>query len=243
MEPAAPQPGWIVVLDGKALDLIYWERALKPPFDPHFHQIQNDSSSVWGLRSSSFDELQTAEEVMARAIALVGMLNGALRTQNQTEPLIFGGVGRIDEKGKLHQTQFAKGQACVRSMITVTSEVINAIGNPFPPSPSVPSLTQKWTKAAQVNDDIADMLTFGGRADNWFDIYKAMEMAKIIAGTQKNLETMLGGSHNAVENMRRTANFYRHARSTSLPPVPTSLHDAMTLLPFVIRTVLNAVVP
>src|SRR5215213_10785207 len=57
MEPTS-QPGWVAVLDGEPFDLTYWERALQPPFDPHFHQIQNGSGSVWGLHSSSFDGLQ-----------------------------------------------------------------------------------------------------------------------------------------------------------------------------------------
>ncbi len=87
------------------------------------------------------------------------------------------------------------------------------------------------------------MLAFAGRADNWFDIYKAVELAKKLAGDTNKLRTLLGSSAKECENMWRTANSHRHARDTQKPEVLTTLADAKPLLAFIVRSVLNSLFP
>jgi hypothetical protein len=48
-------------------------------------------------------------------------------------------------------------------------------GNPLPPPTPQPSETQRWLSIAAEDALLADALTFFGRSDDWFDIYKALE--------------------------------------------------------------------
>ena len=250
----APTPGWIVQLTGDDLDLSYWERSLKPPFDPSCGRIPRDGGFVWALRSRSFDQMETANEVRTRALTLIAQVNGALGVQGDADPLNFQAVGRIDNEGQISFTVFAGLNERVRAVdtataevqegrdtITATAEVRNANGNLVPPSPPEPSAAQKWIKAAEENDGIADMLVFAGRADNWFDIYKAIELAERLSGGEHKLPKLLGDSRAECQNMRKTANFYRHAR-THRPKVLTNLTEAKPLLSFIVRTVLARLV-
>jgi len=234
-----PTPGWIVQLTGHDFDLSYWERSLKLPFDPWCERILRDGRFVFALRSHTFDDAQSADEVRERAIPLIEQLNGALRVLEGAEPLTFQGVGRIDDQGGFHVTVFAgTGNIQLRgAMVTATGEVRDAKGNLIPPPPPSPSAAQRWAEAAEKDDDIADMLVFAGRADNWFDIYKAIELAERLSGGQHELPKLLGDATAECKNIRETANYYRHAR-TYRPETLTNLTQAKPLLSFIVRTVL-----
>jgi hypothetical protein len=227
-------------VQGHSFDLAYWEQSLKPPSDPLCERIPRGDSTVWALRSAMFDQLQSAEEVRAQAIILIARLNGALRALCGAEPLALQGVARIDSGGNFHYTVFAEGHARGRAMMTATAEVHDAKGNLIQPPPPTPSQAQRWIQAADQNNDVADMLVFAGRANNWFDIYKALELAQSLAGGRpgRKLNALLGGASDEFERMWRTANMHRHARSKDAPTIPMALADAMSLLPFVIRTLL-----
>jgi hypothetical protein len=234
---------WIVQLTGHEFDFSYWERCLRPPFDPCCQRIPRDGTFVWALRSRSFDHLQNAGEVRERAIPLIQQLNGALGVEVNAEPLNFYGVGRIDDQGGFHLTVFAEAHSRARANAIATAEVRDAKGNLIPPLPPEASSTQRWIKAAENNDDIADMLVFAGRADNWFDIYKTVELAQRLAGDRNKLRVLLGKSANECERMWRTANSYRHARDNNRPDILTTLSEARPLLSLIVRTIINLRVP
>ena len=168
------EPEWMAVLDGDPIDLACWERALSAPHDPRCEHLPFNDGFIWTLRDDRFNASMTADEIKSDAITLIDQLNGALSTTDHAEPLKFRGVGRIGEDGKINIHIYAEVHACARSSVTATAESRDANGNLVPPLPSKPSLPQKWIKAAEENDDIADLLVFAGRADNWFDIYKTI---------------------------------------------------------------------
>ena len=58
---------------------------------PICERIPHGDSTVWGLRSTAFDQLQSVEEVRAQAIIMIARLNGALRAQCGAEPLTLQG--------------------------------------------------------------------------------------------------------------------------------------------------------
>ena len=238
-------PGWIAQVQGHSFDLAHWEQSLKPPFDPVCERTPHGDSTVWGLRSKTFDQLQSAEEIRDEAIVLIAWLNGALSAQCGAEPLTLQGVARIDNWGNFHFFVFAEADARARSMMTATTEVRDAHGNLIPPPPPAPSQAQRWVQVAEHCNDVADMLIFAGRANNWFDIYKALELAQLLAGGRpgRKLNALLGGASDEFERMWRTANMHRHARSNDAPATPMALADAMSLLPSVIRTLLAHLVP
>jgi len=237
--------GWIAQVQGHGFDLAYWEQSLRPPFDPVCERIPHGDSTVWGLRSSAFDQLQSAEEVRAQAIMMIARLNGALRAQCGAEPLTLQGVARIDDSGNFHFSVFSEARARARSMVTGTSAAHDADGNLVPPPLPEPSQAQKWIQVAEQNDGIGDMLIFAGRSEDWFDIYKALELAQSLAGGRpgRKLHALLGGDGDEFERMWRTANMHRHARCKDPPTIPMTLAEAMSLLPFVIRSLLTHLVP
>lgn len=245
MSIVTPRPGWIAQVQGHSFDLAYWEQSLKPPFDPVCECLPHGDGTVWALRSTTFDQLQSADEVRAQAIILIAWLNGALRAQCDAEPLTLEGVARIDNSGNFHFTAFLEGHARARSMVTGTLQTRDTDGNLVPPPPPAPSQTQRWVPVAEQNNDVGDMLIFTGRADNWFDVYKALELAQSLAGGRpgRKLNVLLGSASDEFERMWRTANMHRHARSKDPPAIPMTLAEAMSLLPFVIRTLLADLVP
>ena len=234
MNTPLPCPGWIAQLQGDSFDLADWEQYLKPPFDPVCERIPHGDSAIRGLRSSLFDSLQSPEEVRAQAAILVGRLNGAMRAHCGAEPLTLEGVARIDESGNFHFFRFMEGKARGRSRVVAIAEVRDSDGNLVPPPPPAPSEVQKWIQAAERNDDIADMLVFAGRADDWFDLYKAEELSARLSDAPRSNQAKL---------IRRTANLYRHARPNDPPPVPVPLAEAMTSLSQIIRTLLARLAP
>jgi hypothetical protein len=117
----------------------------------------------------------------------------------------------------------------------------------YPLPPPQPSSSQRWVKAAEGNDDVADMLVFAGRWDSWFDVYKALELAKRLAGVQKTrggnkdaLKKLIGTpAYNRFDHVWQTANTFRHARYTNAPAVPATPAEAREVLATVIRAVLK----
>ena len=231
-----PAPGWLVLLAGHDFDLRLWERSLKPPYDPCCEWIRNGENLMFSIRSRLFVLAQSAEEVRERAIPLIAWLYGALAVVAGAEPLNFHSVLRIDDQGGLSFSVFMEDDIKVRDAIEI-AEVRDAHGNLIQPPPSEPSAAQKWVEAAEQDDDIADMLIFAGRADNWFDIYKAIELAERLSGGQHELRVLLGDTRAKFKDIRETANFYRHAR-THRPAVLADLADAKPLLSVIVRTVL-----
>jgi hypothetical protein len=230
-------PGWFIQLTGHEFDFLYWERALSPPFDPWCERIPRSESCVWALRSRSFENLQNAAEVRERAIPLIQRLNGALGVEVSAEALTLNSVGRIDDQGGIQFAVFAEVHLRGRTM--ATAEGRDAKGNVIPPPLPNASVVQKWIAAAEEHEDIADLLVFAGRADNWFDIYKTLELAETLAGGQPKLRTLLGDARDEYERMRRTANCYRHASYSSPPKVLTTLTEARPLLSVIVRAVLD----
>jgi hypothetical protein len=240
---AKPAPGWVAQLGPAGADFGDWERNLKPPFDPHVERIPMNGEVMWVLRSSLFDGLADAVEVSGRAIPLIDQLNGALTVHGADQPLSLRGVGMFGENGSFSATVLAEAniRAVAAATVLVTAEVRNAAGDLVPPAPPQVSDVQRWAKAAEDNDDIADLLRYSGRTGDWVEIYKAIEMAETLVGGEHQLSLLLGQPARACKNMKGTANFYRHARSSYKPD--TTLDEAKPLLSFIVRTVLGKLLP
>jgi hypothetical protein len=242
-----PSPGWIGKLSGHEFDLADWQLVLKAPFDPTCERISHTESVIWVLRSRSFDNLQTPDEVRLRALALIERLNGALQVECRGEPLVFDGVGRIDEAGQIQLFQFAEAHIRGRSRLSAVGQVLNPNGNIVPPPSPDPSQAQRWLEAAESDDEIADMLTFAGRSDNWFDIYKALELAKRLAGDENGpgnnkyaMKALLGTeAYKKFDHVWQTANTTRHARYANEPGVLATLNEAKAILSHVVKAVLD----
>ena len=229
--------GWYVQLMGNKSDLEDWVYALNEPFDPV--AIQEADGTVL-LRSDEFEGAETADEVREKGLALVARMNGAIAIMHAARPVTLGAIIRISEGGKRQANVFAEMAAFElgRSKVRAVAVVLGRDGKPKPPPPPEPSAAQGWNALAARNDDSADLLEQLGKADGWYEIYKALEIAEHMAGGKHKLGKLIGGSRARYERMRQTANFYRHARAPR-PDVLTPLGEAKPLLHFIVRTVLN----
>jgi hypothetical protein len=232
-----PAPGWVVRLDIPEASRAGWEHQLQPPFEPYIERIGEGDAAARVLRSELFDGRSDAEEVWGRALPLVEQLNGAQRISQEMQPVQCNGVGRVDSDGKLSIIQFATAQFKGNAIALAFAEQRDAQGNLII-SPPRSSEMQRWVQAAQVNDDIADLLGYLASADNWYDVYKAFEVVEAMVDhpRQHNLRQLLGPDAKRYDVAHESANFYRHARKKR-PPNLISLEEARSRLVHVVRTI------
>lgn len=240
-DPIAPAPGWYVVLSGQGPDLSEWRYELVPPFDPHALKLSETETALW---SGDLQDAKDASEVRERASTILRLLNGALRLSVNSETVGIASVVLIDESGKRSTHLFVE-PGTVRMRAFALRPVIvayDADGTVIPPPPPKPSLAQQWSALGRNDDIVADMLDHYGRADNWFDIYKTIELAEALFGGEHKLKKILG--HRAIDakRLKQSANYYRHARQAQ-PKEPLSLPKASLLLGEVMRLVLDAKAP
>jgi hypothetical protein len=231
--PPVPS-GWYAILTGHQFDLSDWASALKAPFDPVAIWLKPD---ILGLQSSEFARAEDASDVRGRARALVERLNGAMSLWNRARPVQTDSVVRVDENGRQHHTMFAEpGSFELRSHARAVGLTIGVDGKPIeaPPQPSMP---QELIALGFEDEIVADMLSHLGRADNWYDIYKTVELAEALVGGKHKLERLLKAALPKFPTMRATANYHRHARAY-LPPELTSLKDAKVILRQAVNTAL-----
>jgi hypothetical protein len=185
-----PKVGWGAVIRGEPTDLAAWAHVLKA-FDPWVETHGTETV----LRSISLDELESADEVRARAIGYIDRLNGAMAVTQHSRPVRFGSVIRFTPDGGLQRTAFpgtVKFEA--RGSVLADSIQIGPGGQPVPPPPPMPSDVQDWFKLADGDDRLADALVYFGRATervdmstDWFDIYKALECLILKFGGDRDL--------------------------------------------------------
>jgi hypothetical protein len=234
---AMPAAGWVARLNIPEASRAAWERQLQPPFEPYIERIGRGDAATWVLRSELFNYASDAEEVRGRALPLIDQLNGAQHIFQEMQPVQFHGVGHVEADGTLSITLFAETHFNANGMFVAVVEQRDAQGNLIV-SPPQASETQRWVQAAQANDIVADLLSYLASSDNWYDVYKALEVIEAMAGhpRQHNLKQLLGRDARAYEVARESANFYRHARKKR-PNDLISLKEARSTLMHVVRTV------
>jgi len=221
---------WAVELVGDAADLAYAKHALDPRFDPHVEAVNERPA----LRSKSFDHLTAASDVRDAAQAIVAVLSGAIGLAMGGEPVRCGPVYRAWEDGRIDANVSASFAGRMRlsgfpPSVTVHDKDGNLVG-----PPPAPTSAQQWIAAALDDEDIADLLTFFGRADNWFDLYKTIEMAEKIEGGEHALRARFPN----LKLIKTTANSNRHARG-HMPGAPVSFKEAHEEVGGVVRAVLG----
>ena len=189
------------------------------------------------LRSEQFNRAKNADEVFALAGSLVARLNGAIALERSSERVTTSTVVEYSEGSapKLHV--FAQvGLAQGRARASALAVAIGRDGAFLPPPPPEPSASQRWISSAEGHGDtsdvatqradlLSDLLVHLGRCDNWFDIYKTIEFAELLAGGEHRLQKLAGTDSATIKNARVTANFHRHARAHR-PDNPATLREA-----------------
>ena len=228
----ASRPGWGVLLGGEAFDLEDWQEALKRPFDPWV--VETEDGLI--LRSSLLDPATTASEAYERAKALMDKVNGALGVSHGARVVRLERIAEILSDGTRQLQVFGQFDVVERpDKARFIGVVFGPDGKPKPPPPPGPSNPQRLLSIAAEDDLLADALTYFGRGDDWFDIYKGLEcLVERFGGGDPDKFCARGWADpDQITRLIRTANTYRHARGKPGPrpqPSPMERTEARGLL-------------
>jgi hypothetical protein len=240
------EPGWAVELIGEDLDLDDLREMLAPPFDPWVENYVAENGCKALLRSPTWVTLSEASDVVRDAMRMIDRINGELLLFHEdAHPVKHGEVMRFGPDGKREPILFAP-----TGEIKITMGRVRAKSTPTGERLCSPqeSEMQRWFREAEADDVRADLfshlsplLANPSSADKWFNLYKAGELAKELAGgKQKMLEGKLGEKWTDWDRARQTANSYRHAPWVcDPPPNPPDFEQARAIFLRGIRLLLN----
>lgn len=213
----ADAPRFAAGLQGSDLSLRRWRRDLAEPF---FAWARLETMP-WGEATVLYSPgiSDSVDEPAARAAAerLVEQLNGVMQTTRDAFPVTLDGVIRFAPDGSATIARHARAELVMEPML-IEMTLSSASSGP-PPAPH-PSPVQRIIAAAEQDERLEELLVFAGRADNWFDVYKAIEMAESIVGGERALRAAMGDEGDELKRMRTTANHHRHAPSRYPAPMP-----------------------
>ena len=232
--------GWAIELLGEQIDLDDLREQLKSPYEPWIEDYQADNGKILYLRSASWDKLTEPNDVIRDARRIIEQLNGeALLIHDDAHQVTLGQVVKFDPAGNrnfypitghLHVTE-GKDRARFRVVVGGTPKQLQQ------------SQMQRWFEEAETDDTRSELFIHLGRMDNWYDFYKAAELARRLAGGQNLLKATLGTEDWKEWNrIWRTANCYRHAPDpvkSPLPDNPAKLEDSIHFLLKTIRGILE----
>jgi hypothetical protein len=219
--------GWAVKLVGDQFDIDALKDMLLPPFDPWVEDYHEGDSAIVLLRRDAWTSFSEAVDVLLDANRLLDQLNGAiLLTYQDATPVTTGRVFKFSADGTPQPFIFATtGHASMtlRGMRLKATAVTSG-----PPAPPRASILQERIKAAESDDVRATLLVHLFHANNWFDLYKAIELLREVASQGAGLASIPDFSQSRLDKCRRTANYHRHAPGlkNSLPHSPPTFEEA-----------------
>ena len=228
--------GWALELRGQKIDLDDLEESLRPPFDPWVEEYFEGGDRLLLLRSHAWKELVSTGEMMAEAARLIDHINGVLLIGDPAAKPISNGITlRFREDGSRLPVLIAASANITLEGCRVRGRAV--VGSTEPPLESAPSIMQLRLRAADQQSVVSDLLTFISRADNWFDLFKAMELVERLIGGEAAAQQISSDW----KRVRRTANRHRHAPSPkhTLPIIPPTIPQARDLLIAVARHVID----
>jgi hypothetical protein len=171
---------------------------------------------------------------------MIMMLNAALAIDRDTRTLTIGHVVEIDATGVIRRRIALAVASGELRMVggSAVAVVITRDGKEVVPEPA-PSKPQRWMKAAEANELLADALTYYSRGE-WFDVYKSVECLEALSNYQ-DLLSEAGVSKGDVTSLTHTANsLYRHRKGAFDPPEnPMTLKEAQHLIGRLLRVALD----
>jgi hypothetical protein len=209
---------WLVRLEGNMFDL----QELPVLFSSPKATVLEEDGNYY-LKSTDFNSLTDAGDVLATANRLLQILNGAaaLHLENFLAVQIHPSVIGIDQDGERHRFGFGYGT-----------------GRPVLKSTQQPARVESWIALAGQSENVADALRFFCE-QNWINLYKIYEIVRDDVGdlhrcgwvTKKAIKrfTQTAQSRDALGDAARHASDKYKAH-----PKPMSLSEAKSF----IRTIL-----
>jgi len=231
-DDTASRIGWGAMLGGEEWDLEEWREALKQSFDPW---VTEDGLI---LRSSSLGPATTGSEAYDLAKALMDQVNGALAVSCTARVVRLEGIVEILCDGTRRRAPVLTSISATErpDKARVMVDVDGPDGKPKPPLPPEPSETQRWLSITAEDDLLADALTYFGRSEDWFDIFKALEclIGRFGGGKEGKFIALGWASASKIKLLKQTAGVWRHSRRGRLnvdpPPHAMERAEARDLL-------------
>jgi hypothetical protein len=234
MSAANMSPRWAAIVTGDEADLADWRDCLKEPYEPYLELRDNHHV----LRSTTFDDLESADQVRSISVALIDRLNGAMRVSRRTKPVRFDCVAEFTAAGTMNRTVFAEmhAEASLRLRTHAVLVGVGPSGEVLPQAEPEPRSVQDWSASAEHDELLDDALVYFGRATDWFDIYKALECLITRFGGEARFLDLGWAPRDQIKRLKKTANSARHARRRyDRIDNPMNLRTASRLLEVLIR--------
>jgi hypothetical protein len=220
VQPMSNKPGWAVEVIGERLDLDDLRHLLTSGFDPEAEDYSDADKTKLLLRRQAWANLTDASDVYRDAEAMISRLNGAMvLSYPDALPIRPGVVMKFDAQGLREVVaSSAAGRVHFRG---------RAHGRAQTSGPSQESKVQRWLRDAETDEVRAELLIHLSHADNWFDLYKAMELIMRLGRSQIDFKNLPNWSV-----AKQTANYYRHASDPKhkIPSSPPQLGEARKLV-------------
>lgn len=228
------KPGWAVKLDGEQADLQSFRHFLPGPFDPWIEDYQADGGLPEPiLRSQSWEKVTNLSEIYRDAARILELLSGELLLMHSdAKPVKLRRVIKFGPDGKLESIDEA-----ITGIMNVTLEPprMRAYGWVGDPPEQSESALQKWFREANDSDDHSDLFHHLNHMDNWYDLYKAMEITRRMFSTP--LPNPIFRSDKMWGDIWQTANCHRHAPNLEKFPFPDPIPEFGSARKFILRTI------
>ena len=234
-------PKWLVRLKGEKFDLEDLPSLLHSPE----HTVIEENGFYY-LKSSDFDLLGSADEVRERAIAIIKVLNGAVKLHiSSFRGVSEDGVTMIEEDGRRHHYVYLGGSIAARSKVSANLTVTTS--NDTQQIAPLPRNVESWISLAKTDKAIADALHLF-RENTWISLYKVYEIIREDVSGQQAITRNGWATKQGLSRFTQTAqsraalgDFARHATNKFKPPLqPMSIKEAEALLRGIILSWLSS---
>lgn len=223
-------PNWLVRLKGEKFDLEDFPSLLR---SPELTVIEENGS--YYLKSSDFDSLSLADEVRECAIAIIEMLNDAVKFQiHNFCGVSEDGVTLIEEDGSRRHYAYLKGSITARSK--TSSNITVTTSNGTQQIASRPSNVESWLNLSKSDKAVADALHFF-RENTWISLYKVYEIIRDDVGNKDVILRNGWVTKKGLKRFTQTAqsraalgDAARHASNKPPPAQPMPFHEAESLI-------------
>ena len=209
------------------------ERRAGQPLDPVVDTADipdgtGGSTKAYLLRAAVFTACTNPSEVRECAIPLVRVLNGLMAAYRSSREVTFSTIVERSDDGGYRRHLYFKVQGGEYRMRASSARLLRQ-----PEPPPQPSYVQKALTVA--SGDLAAALEHFSRANNWYDLDKALDaIAGTVPGGRQGLRT-LGFTIQDIKDIDATANAKRHHKPRHTPSREWSLDEARDFVARVIR--------
>ncbi len=210
-------PGWAIEVVGEEIEIDDLRRLLPAPYDPWIEDYPSDDGPKAILRSKGWKTVTDVSLIYTDSRRIIELLNGELMLVHSDAKKVEPGKAlRFDATGKREPVVFPITGQMNAVLGKIRARIYGTVGAPGVPTES---LMQKWFQQAEADPRRAELFVHVNRMDNWYDVYKVMEIARKLVGA-KAISSILNKEQNTWRAVWQTANCHRHAPDSTNYPLP-----------------------